>query len=98
MLSQLTVSGSHDGTDEPRRPVHQHGGRGLERASKLAFEAVAARILVHNPGLVAGGGRRLTPLGDGRQNTDRVDGISNTVHPLGHSWPFDRACAVTDCF
>ena len=56
----------------------------------LALEALAARILVHNSGQVAGGGTRGPWLwGDGRRNTDRVDGISNTVHPLGHSWPFD---------
>ena len=42
--------------------------------SALGFEAVAARILVHDPAQVAGGGRRLTPWGDGG-NTDRVDGI-----------------------
>ena len=57
---------------------------------ELAFEALAKRILVHNSGQVAGGGTRGPWLwGDGRRNTDRVDGISNTVHPLGHSWSFD---------
>ena len=56
---------------------------------ELAFEALAARVLVHNSGQVAGGGTRGPWLwGDGRRNTDRVDGISNTVHPwatLGRS-------------
>ena len=53
-IAAAARGGGHGGADEPRRPGLQHG----ERASKLAFEAVVARILVHNPGLVAGGGTR----------------------------------------
>ena len=48
---------------------------------ELAFEAVEASSWSTNPGKVVGGDRRLTPWGDGRRNTDRMDGISNTVHP-----------------
>jgi hypothetical protein len=30
-IAAAAHGGSHDGADEPPRPVHQHGARGLER-------------------------------------------------------------------
>ena len=87
----------HGGADEPRRPGHQHGRRGLERAHS-GFRARLRGGGGEDSGLQSRpGGRRRHPWGDGRRNTDRVDGISNTVHPLGHWWPFDRGCTASDC-
>ena len=87
----------HGAADEPRRPGHQHGRRGLERAHSGFRARLRGRGGEDSGPRSRPGGRRRHPWGDGRRNTDRVDGISNTVHPLGHWWPFDRGCTASDC-